>query len=144
MIPIDRTSVPVEPDEALAAVKRLLDSLDPHATGRLVTNLAQDLAGQGQGLSGAFNGLSRLTTTLASKDQDVVGIIDNIDRLSSTLSTREAELGKVLDEFAAATRVLADERQQIDTLVGNSPRSRPAASTWWAGTSPTSGPTSTP
>jgi virulence factor Mce-like protein len=117
VIPINRTSVPVEPDEALAAVKRLLDSLDPHATGRLVTNLSQDLAGQGQGLSDALNGLSQLTTTLASKDQDIVGIIGNIDRLSSTLSTREAELGKVLDEFAAATRVLADERQQIDTLV---------------------------
>ena len=36
-------AAPVEPDEALAALKRLLDSLDPDATGRLVKNLAEDI-----------------------------------------------------------------------------------------------------
>src|SRR5207249_3449771 len=36
VIPLERTSIPVEPDEALAAIKHLLDRLDPQATGRLV------------------------------------------------------------------------------------------------------------
>src|SRR5207248_2278051 len=51
VIPEDRTAVPVEPDEALAALKKFLDSLDPNATGRLVQNAANDLSGNGQNLN---------------------------------------------------------------------------------------------
>jgi virulence factor Mce-like protein len=117
VIPIERTSVPVEPDEALAALKRLLDSLDPDATGRLVKNLAEDLDGQGQNLSSALSGLSRLTRTLADKDDQIAGIIDNVDRLTTTLRTREAQLGSLIDSFARTASLLAQERQQLEQLL---------------------------
>ncbi|MEO5679782.1 MAG: MCE family protein, partial [Acidimicrobiales bacterium] len=117
VIPIERTSVPVEPDEALAALKRLLDSLDPDATGRLVTNLAEDLDGQGQNLGSALSGLSRLTRTLADKDEQIAGIIDNVDRFTATLRTRESQLASVLDSFARTASLLAEERQQLQRLL---------------------------
>ncbi len=117
VIPLERTSVPVEPDEALAALKRLLDSLDPDATGRLVKNLAEDLDGQGQNLSSALSGLSRLTRTLADKDEQIAGIIDNVDRLTTTLRTREAQLGSLIDSFARTASLLAEERQQLQQLL---------------------------
>jgi virulence factor Mce-like protein len=117
VIGLDRTSIPVEPDEALAALKQFLDSLDPHATGKLVHNLADDLQGNGQRLNDALAGLGRLSTTLADKDQQLADIIDHFDKLTSTLRTREAALGKVLDEFATATGLLAAERQDIQGLV---------------------------
>ena len=117
VIPVERTSVPVEPDEALAALKRLLDSLDPNATGRLVKNLAEDLDGQGQNLSSALTGLSRLTRTLADKDQQIAGIIDNMDRLTATLRTRESQLASVIDKFARTASLLAQERQQLQQLL---------------------------
>jgi phospholipid/cholesterol/gamma-HCH transport system substrate-binding protein len=117
VIPVERTSVPVEPDEALAALKRLLDGLDPNATGRLVKNLAEDLDGQGQNLSSALSGLSRLTRTLADKDQQIAGIIDNMDRLTATLRTRESQLASVIDKFARTASLLAEERQQLQQLL---------------------------
>lgn len=117
VIPTERTSVPVEPDEALAALKRLLDSLDPNATGRLVKNLAEDLDGQGQNLSSALSGLSRLTRTLADKDEQIAGIIDNMDRLTATLRTRESQLASVIDKFARTASLLAQERQQLQQLL---------------------------
>ncbi len=46
VIPLEHTIVPVEPDEALAALKEFLDSLDPDGIGELVTNLDEDLRGQ--------------------------------------------------------------------------------------------------
>ena len=85
MIPLERTSIPVEPDEALAALKRFLDSLDPGATGRLVTNLADDLEGNGQKLNTALGGLADLTSTLADKDDELVRIIDHFDDFTATL-----------------------------------------------------------
>ena len=117
VIPMERTSVPVEPDEALAALKRLLDALDPEATGRLVQNLAEDLDGQGQNLGSALSGLSRLTRTLADKDEQIAGIIDNLDRLTATLRTRESQLASVLDSFARTASLLAQERQQLQQLI---------------------------
>src|SRR3954451_15039236 len=119
IIGLDRTSIPVEPDEALAALKKFLDTLDPKATGRLVHNLADDLNGNGQALNDAIRGLSTLSTTLADKDQQLADIVDHFDAFTATLRTREAQLGKVMDQFAVTTKVLADERQQIEGLLHN-------------------------
>jgi phospholipid/cholesterol/gamma-HCH transport system substrate-binding protein len=119
VIPEARTSIPVEPDEALAAVKHLLDALDPQATGRLVKNLGDDLQGTGADINGALKGIADVTTSFAAKDDDLVAIIDHFDQFTSTLRTREAALGKVLDGFADTTSLLADERQAIQDLVKN-------------------------
>ena len=117
VIPLERTSVPVEPDEALAALKRFLDSLDPSATGRLITNLADDLEGNGQALNDALGGIAELTATLADKDDELVRIIDHFDDFTATLVTREQQLGRVLDSFATTASVLAEERGNIERLV---------------------------
>jgi phospholipid/cholesterol/gamma-HCH transport system substrate-binding protein len=119
VIPMTRTHIPVEPDEALAAVKKFLDTLDPDATGRLIKNLADDVKGNGASLNTALKGVAGLTSTLADKDDELVSIIDHFDAFTSTLRTREAQLGKVMDGFAQTTSLLAQERSQIEALVSN-------------------------
>jgi len=116
-IPESRTSVPVEPDEALAALKRFIDTLDPEATGKLVSNLAADLKGAGGDLNRAVSGLADVATTVASKDAEIARIIDNFDDFTSTLRTREAQLGTLMDQFAKMTSIIADERRSIEGLV---------------------------
>ena len=117
VIPLSRTDIPVEPDEALAAVKKFIDTLDPDATGALVQNLADDLDGNGAGLNRALEGLAGLTTTFADKDQQLVSIIDHFDAFTATLRTKESQLGRVMDGFARTTSLLAEERRQIESLV---------------------------
>ncbi|HVE95153.1 MAG TPA: MCE family protein [Acidimicrobiales bacterium] len=119
VIPLERTSVPVEPDEALAALKEFLDALDPEATGSLVKNLAADLDGNGEGLNAALEGLGTLTQTFADKDEQLLNIIDHFDRLTGTLASRDQQLGRVLDAFAATTGALADERASLESLLGS-------------------------
>jgi phospholipid/cholesterol/gamma-HCH transport system substrate-binding protein len=114
---ITKVIVPTEPDEALAALKEFLDSLDPNGLGRLVTNLEEDLRGNGTALNEMLGSLSDLVGTFAEKDDALVRIVDSFDRLTSTLVTRESQLGQVLDAFAEASQVLADERQGIEALV---------------------------
>lgn len=114
---IEDTIVPVEPDEALAALKEFLDSLDPQGIGRLVTNLDEDLEGNGSALNATLGSLSELVAHFAAKDDVLLRIVDSFDRLSTTLVTREAQLGEVLDAFAEASQVLADERESIGDLV---------------------------
>jgi phospholipid/cholesterol/gamma-HCH transport system substrate-binding protein len=114
---IEKTVIPVEPDEALAALKEFLDSLDPDGIGNLVTNLEEDLRGNGPALNDALGSLSQLVETFAEKDDVLLRIVDSFDKLSATLVTREQQLGEVMDAFAEASQVLADERQSIDDLV---------------------------
>jgi phospholipid/cholesterol/gamma-HCH transport system substrate-binding protein len=109
--------VPTEPDEALAALKEFLDSLDPKGIGRLVTNLEEDLRGNGEALNVAIESFSEVVTTFAEKDDALARIVDSFDKLTRTLATREQQLGQVLDAFAEASQVLADERAAIEGLV---------------------------
>jgi virulence factor Mce-like protein len=114
---IERTVVPVEPDDALAALKEFLDSLDPDGLGELITNLQEDLEGNGPALNDALGGLADLVETFAEKDDALLRIVDSFDRLTATLVTREQQLGEVMDAFGQASQVLADERQSIEELV---------------------------
>ncbi len=118
IIDSEHTVIPVEPDEALAAVKEFLDSLDPEGLGKLVGNLEEDLRGNGAALNDMLASLSDVVSTFASKDAALGRIIESFDRLTATLSTREQQLGQVLDAFAEASQVLADERGSIEQLVG--------------------------
>jgi phospholipid/cholesterol/gamma-HCH transport system substrate-binding protein len=117
-IPLERSSVPVEPDEALAALKEFLDTLDPDGAGRLVENAADALEGNGETLGSALGGLAELQSTLASEDQTLASIVDQLDRFTATLVQREGELGEVMDLFAEVTGALAAERTSIEALVG--------------------------
>jgi virulence factor Mce-like protein len=112
-----RTNVPVEPDEALEALKKFIDTLDPDATGRLVTNLADDLKGNGATFNRAIDHLSQLVSTVADKDEQLGHLIDQFDRFTATLTTRDAQLGRVMDSFARVTKLLADERKAIEGMV---------------------------
>ena len=132
---IENTIVPVEPDEALAALKEFMDSLDPEGIGDLVSNLDEDLEGNGAALNDALGGLSELVSTFAENDDVLLRIVDSFDRLSATLVTREQQLGEVLDAFAEASQVLADERAEHrgPGLGARRPLpERPAP--WWAST----------
>jgi virulence factor Mce-like protein len=114
---IHDTVIPVEPDEALAQLKKFLDSLDPNGLGRLINNAADDLQGEGPTLNHALDQVSQLVSTFAAKDNELADIVDNFDKFTSTLETRETQLGDVLSAFSQATQVLADERQGIENLL---------------------------
>lgn len=116
-IPLERTSIPVEPDEALAALKEFLDALDPDAAGRLVRNLADGLQGNGATVNRAIEELADLTGTLAAKSDELGGLVDNFDRLTTTLVTREQRIGEALRDFAVLTETLAEERASIERLL---------------------------
>jgi phospholipid/cholesterol/gamma-HCH transport system substrate-binding protein len=113
----DRVIIPVEPDEALAELKKFIDALDPQGLGKLITNLSEDLQGQGPTLNHALDQVSQIVVTFADKDQQLVNIVDHFDKFTATLTTRETQLGEILTTFAQATQVLADERQSLENLL---------------------------
>jgi phospholipid/cholesterol/gamma-HCH transport system substrate-binding protein len=112
-IPLERTSVPVEPDEALKAVTDLARAVDPKAVNQLVSKGAAALRGRGDDLNAAIEEAASLTTLLAAQDQALISAAENLHTVAGTLNRRREVLGKLLDDFSGATAVLADERQAI-------------------------------
>lgn len=111
------TIIPVEPDEALAALEEFLRQLDPDGLGRLIDNTATALDGQGETLGAALDELSELVGNVEENDDDIIAIAERFDDFTATLLSREAQLGEALDDFAVVADVLAQERADIEALV---------------------------
>jgi phospholipid/cholesterol/gamma-HCH transport system substrate-binding protein len=126
-IPEQRTSVPVSTDELLKQLQRTLRQLNPHAVGDLVTNLAQDLSGQGTGLNnllataagtlqlladkgvalGQLNGtLAQLTGTLDSDTSQIEQLVREYDTVSTVIAQHAGPLGDAITQLAGASTAL--------------------------------------
>lgn len=118
-IGVDRTVIPVEPDEALQAFTDLARAIDPDAVTDLVANSARALEGQGPRIAEALSGASRVSASLAAQDERLVDIARHLQVLASTLNQREAQLGSVIQSFSRAASVLAEERDAIAGFLGS-------------------------
>lgn len=119
VIPLARTIIPVEPDEALAAVNEFLEALDPDGIGRLIENADEALDGNGENLNTAISSITDLVDTFAERDDELAAIVDNFDAFTQTLVTREGQIGEIIESFARTANLLAQERQQIQTLLSS-------------------------
>jgi len=128
-IPLSRTSVPVSTDQLLKDLQSFLSQINPHQTGSLVTNLAEDLDGEGAGLHtllgnaagtlqllaakgddlGQLDGtLAQITGTLRSQTSLITTLIDNYDTVSGVVASHSTQLGQAVTDLAAASTQLSD------------------------------------
>jgi phospholipid/cholesterol/gamma-HCH transport system substrate-binding protein len=117
IIPMERTSVPVEPDEALESITKLAEAIDPVQLRRLFAKGADALEGNGEDFNTVLERVAALTDTLASNDQQLLDIVANVHRLTATLNQRSEKLGELLEDFSRATGVLAAERESIGAFL---------------------------
>lgn len=118
-IPIERTSVPVEPDEALQAFNELVASLDPDVVGGLVTDSATILDGRGGRIGASIDAATDLTETLVAIDTPMLEAAASLNQVASVLNDRDAQLRALIDDFGVAVEVLAGEREQVQGLLSS-------------------------
>lgn len=118
-IPLERTTIPVELDEALASLNNLVNALDPTNVRDLTHALATDLKGQGAALNDTLKSLGTIVGTLGDKSADIGAIVDNFDAFTKAIASRETKLGSVIDDFTTLTGVLAQQRTHIDGIIKN-------------------------
>lgn len=118
-IPIERTSVPVEPDEALQAFNELVASLDADVVGDLVTDSATILDGRGDRIGASIDAATDLTETLVAIDTPMLEAAASLNTVASVLNERDAQLRALIDDFGVAVEVLADERDQVQGLLAS-------------------------
>lgn len=119
VIPRERTEVPVEPDEGLEAFNDLAQSLDGDVVEQFVSDSADVLEGRGARIGEAIDQAAGLGTALAEIDEQLVAAADNLHVLAGSLATRDEQLGSLVDRFAAATDLLAAERESISAFLAS-------------------------
>ncbi len=113
VIPLDRTIIPVEPDEALESVTNLLQSLDPESVRALLDSGSKALDGNGVTINRTLVELSQLLPYLAEQDDELLALAGDVNVLADAVRSRDQQIGKLLDDFATVTDAVAEERESI-------------------------------
>ncbi|MEO3867281.1 MCE family protein [Nonomuraea sp. B12E4] len=116
-IPLERTDLPVEIDDALDAFTKLTNALDDRKLGHVAGDLADGVRGRGKTINNAIADTAELTGTLAEQDQRLVDLAKGLNRLATTLNEREAQVTGAIDSFAEAGAILAEERRRLRGFV---------------------------
>ncbi|MFV2173062.1 MCE family protein [Actinomadura sp. LOL_016] len=117
VVPRERTKLPVEIDDALAAFARLNESIDPKQLGDAVGRGADDLRGRGGDVNDALRGTADLTENLAAQDERIVSLADGLRTLATELNARDKRLGELIDSFSSVSRTLTEERARLTAFI---------------------------
>lgn len=109
-IPLDRTATPVEFEESFEALADALETLDPDEVGRLVTNLAGTLDGQGESLGEMLESVRDLISALRESDDELVDLARTLADLNETIGTRAEEIAQQYVDLGLVAESLASER----------------------------------
>ncbi|MEV4554267.1 MCE family protein [Nonomuraea wenchangensis] len=112
-IPLERTELPVEIDDALDAFTKLTDALDSDKLGETAGDLARSVRGRGKTINNAIADTAELTGTLAKQDQQLVDLAKGLNRIATTLNERESQVTGAIDAFSEASAILAEERRRL-------------------------------
>ncbi|TDD84202.1 MCE family protein [Actinomadura rubrisoli] len=117
-IPIERTHVPVEVDDALSSFTNLANALDPTKVRTALGNAASTVNGTGKEFNATLEQSARLVENVAGQDKELIQVARNLSRLAGVVRGREQVLGSMIRSFAEATRVLSSERGELQQLIG--------------------------
>ena len=118
-IPVERTALPVEPDDALAALTDLVQAIDPDKLERLVSEAANAFDGAGPDINMALSESGDLLALLAAQDDTIAAIASHLASVTGELSAREADIARLLGGFSQVTDTLVAHRSDIrDFLAG--------------------------
>lgn len=117
VIPPERTELPVEPDEALAAFTKLGGAIDPATLRRTTRSGAQALGGHGQDINSALRSTSALTHSLAAQDRQLIGLAKNLRTVAAQLNRSDQRLGPTISSLSSASTMLAAERTRLRDFI---------------------------
>lgn len=117
MIPLKRTTDPLNLTVLLNGFRPLFQALAPDDVNKLAFEIIQVLQGEGGTIQGLLRHVASLTNTIADRDHVVGELIDNFNAVLGTVARRDTELGRVLTEFQRLVSGLAEDREPIGDAV---------------------------
>jgi phospholipid/cholesterol/gamma-HCH transport system substrate-binding protein len=118
-IPLSRTSVPVSTDQLLKDVQSFLSQVNPQATGNLITNLSQDLSGQGASLNQLLGNAAGTIQLLAQQGNNLGQLTTSLAQITATLQTRTTTLSTLISDYNTVSAVVASHQAQLGSAISD-------------------------
>ncbi len=121
-IPLERTAAPFDVVEAFNGLSRTLEEIDTAQLDQSLQVLADTFRGTPDEVSGALEGLSRLSRTIASRDDELARLLANTRTVSGVLADRNAEFEQLVTDANLLLDEVAQRREAISALLDSTQR----------------------
>ena len=117
IIGLDRTGKSVELEDVFARLSTILGTGDLEQLNAFTSSQAKILKGHVSDLRKVISGLREFTDTLSGRRGEIASSIDNLDVVAKTILGNSPVLTRFLKTFAGSSQVLADQKEELDTLL---------------------------
>ncbi|MGH2785997.1 MAG: MCE family protein [Actinomycetota bacterium] len=119
VIPVERTRRLPGVDDAFNKLGRILEGGSAAALANVIHSSATIVRGREEQLGQIFTELRGLSSVLAVRAPEIASAITDLDTAFTALASGEGVIRRVLRSGADAVSILADERANLDRLVGS-------------------------
>ncbi|MBB3662175.1 MULTISPECIES: MCE family protein [Prauserella salsuginis group] len=119
-IPRERTTAPYDVLEAFRDLSGTVDEVDTDQLAQSFDVLSETFSDTPDEMSGALDGLSKLSNTIAKRDQQLKSLLKNTKQISGTLAGRDEQLVKLMEDGSSLLGELQRRKQAITTMLQGS------------------------
>lgn len=117
IIPKKRTTSPYDVLEAFRDLAGTVDEIDTKQLSKAFDTISDTLRDTPDDVSGALNGLSRLSNTIAKRDQELAKLLSNTKDFSKTLADRDKQLVQLMKDGNVFLDELIKRKEAITGLL---------------------------
>ncbi|HVK21674.1 MAG TPA: MCE family protein [Actinokineospora sp.] len=118
VIPMGRTNRNPEIEEVLGALSLLLNGGGVAQVGDIVREVNAAMSGNETEIRAFLSNVDTVVTELDGQKGNITRAIDSLNRLSGTLAAQTDQINGALDHLAPGLKVVADQRDQLVTMLG--------------------------
>ncbi|MBO3745315.1 MCE family protein [Streptosporangiaceae bacterium NEAU-GS5] len=122
VIPLGRTSVPLDYKKLFEGLGRLLNAVPPRDAQIIVHELATGLDGRADSLRGIVDDAHDVTRTLAANSAVLDQLADEVTRLAHTIAGKRDKIASGVTDFHTVTSSLRRSRQDLLRFLDEGPK----------------------
>jgi phospholipid/cholesterol/gamma-HCH transport system substrate-binding protein len=117
VVPLNRTSTPIDLPELGDRSAELLGEVNVDALQELTTALADVTEGQKEEVADLLDGVQRVTRIISDKKLELGQVIDRTEVLVDAAATKDQEIVRIIDAFGSTLDTLAQRRNDVSRLL---------------------------
>jgi phospholipid/cholesterol/gamma-HCH transport system substrate-binding protein len=117
VIPIDRTTTPIDITELNDISVDLLEASDAEAFEQFLGQVTAVTEGKAREVQALIDGLEQVTAAVDARRSQLAGLIDSLRTLSTTFGQRDQRMVSLIDNLNVVLGNLAQRQESLETLL---------------------------